>query len=87
MNQMKTLTTEQQNRIAELRDIQKREEENNFANGELWNESEDKIYFLTTYGQENRPSPLFDEDECECGYELNDGTKVFWSGMTFENSY
>jgi len=84
---MKKLTPIQEQRILELLVIQMKEVENNFANGELWNQTEDKIYFLKTYGQENRPTPIYDEDDCECGYELNDGTKVFWSGMTFENSY
>lgn len=84
---MKTLTEKQKARIVELRLVQKQEVENNFANGDLWNEVEDKIYFLETYGQENRPTPIYDEDDCECGYELNDGTKVYWEGMTFENSY
>ncbi len=74
-------------RIAELRTIQQQEVSNNFANGDLWNNCEDAIYYLEKYGQENRPLPIYDENECERGYELNDGTKVYWSGMTFENSY
>ena len=84
---MQKLTVIQEQRIQELLMIQKSEVQNNFANGELWNETEDKIYFLKTYGQENKPTPIYDENDYECGYELNDGSKVFWSGMTFENSY
>ena len=57
---MQKLTVIQEQRIQELLMIQKSEVQNNFANGELWNETEDKIYFLKTYGQENKPTPIYD---------------------------
>jgi hypothetical protein len=84
---MVQLTRDLKARIAELRLDQQQEVINNFANGDLWNNCEDAIFFIERYGQENRPAPLYDEDDCECGYELNDGTKVYFEGMTFENSY
>jgi len=42
-----------ENRIQELRNIQELEVKNNFKNNDLWDDCEDKIYFLKTYGQEN----------------------------------
>jgi hypothetical protein len=74
-------------RIAELRTIQQQEVSNNFLNGDLWNNCEDAIWCLGKFGQENYPKHLYDENGVKKGYELNDGTKVYWSGMTFENSY
>ena len=44
-----------ENRVAELRAIQRQEVENNFANGNLWDDCEDKIYCLFQYGQETYP--------------------------------
>ena len=76
-----------QMRTAELRTIQQTEVANNFANGNLWNECEDKIYFLTKYGQENKPDDVFDGDGYRIGYILNNGTIIEEGGMTFENSY
>ncbi len=44
-----------ENRIAELRATQRLEVENNFANGNLWDECDDKIYCLITFRQETYP--------------------------------
>ena len=74
-------------RIDQLRLIQQTEERNNFANDNLWNECEDKIYFLKQYGQENEPSPLYDENGYQIGIVLENGNFIEWEGMTFENSY
>jgi hypothetical protein len=44
-----------ENRIAELRAIQRQEVENNFANSDLWDKCDDIIYCLLTFGQETYP--------------------------------
>jgi hypothetical protein len=76
-----------ENRIKELRNIQKSEVENNFKNDNLWDECEDKIYFLKTYRQENEPKKTFDKFGNESGYILEDGTQVTYSGMTYGSQY
>jgi hypothetical protein len=54
-----------ENRVAELRAIQRYEVENNFPNGFLWDECHNKIENLKMYGQEEQPvyvEPDNDED-------------------------
>jgi len=68
-----------ENRIQELRNIQSRETECNFPNGNLWNECEDKIFNLKTYGQE--PELVNDGDVLT----LENGEVIEFAGLTFEN--
>jgi hypothetical protein len=70
-------------KVSTLQEQQKEEHANGFQNGELWNDLQDKIYCLQTYGQENQPKE-FKENGFVSGYELNNGDKVYYSGMTFE---
>lgn len=42
-------------RIAELETIQNQEVENNYANGDLYNDCEDKLNMIRMYGQEEAP--------------------------------
>lgn len=74
-------------RIAELKDLQNEEVNNNFANGELWNNCQDAIYNLENHGQENTPEEIKDNDGLAIGYKLENGTEVYFEGMTFENQY
>lgn len=75
------------NRINELKQIMIQEENNNFQNGELYNECNDKIYCLEKYGQENYPSEIYDEQGYLIGLKLDNGNEIHYEGMTFENSY
>ena len=75
-------TTQIEKRISELLQIQAKEVENDFANGDLWNKTEDKISCLKRYGQENYPDPIFDQEGLEIGYRLNNGEEIFWHGMS-----
>ena len=79
------MTTLLSNRIAELKNIQQHELENNFKNDDLWNECEDAIYRINKHGQEEKLISLFDDEGNEAGYELNDNSKVYFSGVNFEN--
>ena len=72
-------------KFADLKE-QKIEADNNFPNGDLWNNLEDKITCFRLHRQENEPKKMFNKDGWETGYELNDGTKIYYSGMTHENS-
>ena len=80
---IKTIST----RIEELKNIMAEEVNNNFANGELWNNCHDAICNLESFGQENTPEELKDNDGLILGYKLENGTEVYFEGMTFENSY
>jgi len=54
-----------ENRIAELRATQRQEVDNNFANGNLWDECHIKIENIKMYGQEEQPVYAeIDTDEC-----------------------
>lgn len=81
---MKTLTKQQELRIAELKHAQEIEVGNNFQNGELWNTIEDKINNILIYGQENTPVPTY-IDGVQNGYKLNDGTEVIYEGISIYN--
>ena len=74
-------------RISELLLIQQNEVTNNFPNGDLWNECEDKIYRLQKYGTENLPEPIYNNEGIEIGAKYDSGIELYWTGMTFENSY
>lgn len=84
---LKTATKDQEKRIAELVAIMQSEVENNFANGDLWNDCHDKIWNIHTHGQENKPSDIIDENGYIVGYRLENGQETYFEGMTFENSY
>ena len=71
-NEMETLN----NRIAELKNIQSREVKNNFKNGNLWNECEDKINNIMQYGQESEPKFITCQYGYEIGYVLENGEFV-----------
>jgi hypothetical protein len=73
-------------RIAELRCIQEQEIQNNFANGDLWNNCEDAIWCLGRFGQENFPKSTYNENGVKNGYELNDGRQVHF-GWSIEVTY
>jgi len=81
-NQNETLNS----RIAELRCIQEQEIQNNFANGDLWNNCEDAIWCLSRFGQENFPKSTYNENGVKNGYELNDGRQVHF-GWSIEVTY
>ncbi len=70
-------------KISKLKEQQREERANGFPNGELWNDIQDRINCLRIYGQENQPKE-FKEDGFIAGYELNNGDKVYYSGMNFE---
>ena len=74
-------------RIEELRQIQAEEEKNNFKNGELWNDSDDEIWRLETYGQSNPPKDFYDANGYVAGYILEDGTIFYHSGMSIYDSH
>ena len=84
---LKTTTKDQEKRIAELVAIMQKEVENDFANGDLWNEGSDKIDRIHRIGQENKPSDIIDENGYIIGYRLENGQETYFEGMTFENSY
>tara|TARA_R100000808_G_C2053825_1_gene88180 strand:+ start:110 stop:379 length:270 start_codon:yes stop_codon:yes gene_type:complete len=65
--------------IKKYRNKQQEEVKNNFTNGNLWDELEDKIYNLKKYGQENYPLQLPNN----AGYKLNNGDIVYYG--TFED--
>ena len=81
------MTKETKNKIEMLKGFQEMEVENDFANGDLWNALEDAISNLTNHGQMNYPEPIFDEEGLEVGYRRNDGSEVYWEGMSIYNSY
>lgn len=85
--QNKMTAQEIKSRIEELKDLMNEEVNNNFANGELWNNCYDAIYRLETIGQENAPEEMVDENGYIIGYRLENGTEVIYEGMTLENSY
>ena len=47
--------TKIENRIAELEAIQNNEIQNNFANGDLYNDCENKLNMIRLHGQEEAP--------------------------------
>jgi hypothetical protein len=75
-----------QNRLIEIRNLQIEEANNGFPNGDLWNILDDICFNLITYGQESNPTDIV-EDGVLVGYRLDNGTEVFYEGMTFENQY
>ena len=76
-----------QNRISELRELQRIEMENNFPNGDLWNELDDKIWRLFIYGQEEELEDILNEEGWVVGKRYKNGNEIWYEGMTFENSY
>lgn len=74
-------------RISELLKIQDFELSNNFPNGDLWNECDDKIYRLQKYFTENKPINIIDENGYVIGEKYDSGIEIYFTGMTFENSY
>lgn len=76
-----------QNRISELRELQRVEMENNFPNGDLWNELDDKIWRLFIYGQEEELEDILNEEGCVVGKRYKNGNEIWNEGMTFENQY
>ena len=72
-------------RISELKQIQKEEVENNFKNGDLWNECEDKIDCIIKYGQEDFPERILDKNGINTGLKLKCGTEIVFLGMDFYN--
>ena len=77
-----------QTRISELRGMQNVEAANNFSNGNLWNELEYIIYFLSTYGQETQPKDILHPSEgYKIGYRLDNGHEVWFEGMSIYNAY
>jgi hypothetical protein len=76
-----------QSRISELIALQKYEVDNDFPNGDMWNELDDKIWRLENYGQENPLEDILNEDGWVIGQRYEDGREIYHQGMTFENSY
>ena len=76
-----------QNRISELRELQRIEMENNFPNGDLWNELDDRIWRLFIYGQEEELEDILNEEGWVVGKRYKNGNEIWNEGMTFENSY
>jgi hypothetical protein len=79
-NTMKSIIKQIELRISELEQAQQIEVNNNFANGDLWNDLEDKINNLKNHGQENNPEPIIINGLKE-GYKLNDGTEIIFGDM------
>jgi hypothetical protein len=63
--------------IKNLLEIQAIEVQNNFANGDLWNNCEDMINNIKMYGQTNDPQKIYDQNGYEIGFQLNNG--LFYS--------
>mgnify|MGYP003635764022 CR=1 FL=1 len=70
-------------RIEELETLQQGEVKNDFANGELWNECQDKLANIHMYGQEADVEPLM-IDGYVSGYILENGQVVYYEGMNFD---
>ena len=71
-----------QSRISELISIQESEVENNFKNGDLWNDCQALIDNIEAYGQEEDPKPIINNSGIEVGYILKDGTEFIFRGMS-----
>lgn len=54
---------------------------------DVWESARDIISNLQLYKQEATPIKILDENERVIGYILENGDEVYYSGMTFENSY
>lgn len=84
---MKNLTKTNQELINQMLKAQELEVQNNFANGNLWNDLEDMIYLIKKYGQVNKPIEIKNNEGAILGFELNNGTQYIFEGVTFENQY
>jgi hypothetical protein len=68
--------------IDTLKVTQDKEANDNFPNGDLWNDLEAKINNLEAYGQPNDPEIMYDQDGYRTGYKLNNGNEIHESGMS-----
>ncbi len=84
---MKNSTKTNQEVINQMLNAQQFEVENNFPNGNLWNDLEDMIYFLQKFEQVNKPIEIKNKFGSVIGFELNNGTQYIFEGVTFENQY
>ena len=73
--------------IKNLLEIQAIEVQNNFANGDLWNQCEDMINNIKRYGQTNDPQKIYDENGYEVGYQLNNGLIYTYGDAEYSLNY